>query len=143
MTDFRAILRVAITPDKPCASRRRPMAGLTYSPYVPALQPTRWAQLHRRSMARITMRKETMGLADKLKGLTKKAEDSAVEHKDQIHEAVQKAEVTADERTSGKYHEQIQNAGAKVDGFVDGLQEPEKVPASEGTTGAESPPRAS
>lgn len=84
-----------------------------------------------------------MGLADRLKGLTKKAEDTAVEHKDQIHEAVQKAETTADQRTGGKYHEQIQNASAKVDSFVDGLQKTEKKPASEGTTGGESTPRAS
>jgi MT0933-like antitoxin protein len=64
-----------------------------------------------------------MGLADRLKDLTKKAEDTAAEHKDQIHQAVEKAEATADQRTGGKYHEQIQKAGAKADSFVDGLQE--------------------
>jgi hypothetical protein len=84
-----------------------------------------------------------MGLADRLKGLTKKAEDAAVEHKDQIHQAVQKAETTADERTGGKYHEQIQKAGAKADSLVDGLQGSETKVASEGTTGGESTPRAS
>jgi ElaB/YqjD/DUF883 family membrane-anchored ribosome-binding protein len=84
-----------------------------------------------------------MGLADRLKGLTKKAEDAAVEHKDQIHQAVEKAEVTADERTGGRYHEQIQKAGAKADSFVDGLGDAEKKPAAEGTAGEESMPRAS
>jgi ElaB/YqjD/DUF883 family membrane-anchored ribosome-binding protein len=79
-----------------------------------------------------------MGFADRLKGLTKKAEDTAVEHKDQIHQAVQKAEATADQRTGGKYHEQIQKASAKADSFVDGLGETEKKAASE-----ESTPRAS
>ena len=79
-----------------------------------------------------------MGLADRLKGLTKKAEDMAVEHKDQIHETVQKAEATADKRTGGKYHEQIQKAGAKADSFVDGLQETEKRPANTGTTDGDS-----
>jgi len=84
-----------------------------------------------------------MGLADRLKGLTKKAEDTAVEHKDQINEAVQKAQATADQRTGGKYHEQIQKAGAKAESFVDGLQETERKAASEGAAGGESTPRAS
>jgi DNA-binding protein H-NS len=84
-----------------------------------------------------------MGLADRLKGLTKKAEDAAVEHKDQIHQAVEKAEAAADQRTGGKYHEQIQKAGAKAESLVDGLGEPEKKTASEGTAGGESAPRAS
>jgi DNA-binding protein H-NS len=84
-----------------------------------------------------------MGFADRLKGLTKKAEDAAVEHKDQIQQAVQKAEATADQRTGGKYHEQIQKAGAKAESLVDGLPENEKKAASEGTTGGESTPRAS
>jgi ElaB/YqjD/DUF883 family membrane-anchored ribosome-binding protein len=84
-----------------------------------------------------------MGIADKLKGLTSKAEDAAGEHKDQIHEAVQKAEVAADQRTGGKYHDQIQKAAAKTDTFVDGLSEPEKPAAPEESTGEESPPRPS
>jgi ElaB/YqjD/DUF883 family membrane-anchored ribosome-binding protein len=84
-----------------------------------------------------------MGIVDKLKGLTSKAEDSAAEHKDQIHEAVEKAEVAADERTGGKYHDQIQKAAAKADTLVDGLNEPVKPGASEGSTGEENPPRTS
>jgi ElaB/YqjD/DUF883 family membrane-anchored ribosome-binding protein len=84
-----------------------------------------------------------MGLADRLKGLTKKAEDTAVEHKDQIHEAVQKAEATADQRMGGKYHEQIQKAGDKADSLVDRLQESERKTVSEETAGGEGTPRAS
>jgi DNA-binding protein H-NS len=83
-----------------------------------------------------------MGLADRLKGLTKKAEETAVEHKDQIHQAVQKAEATADQRTGGKYHEQIQKAGVKAESLVDGLEGTERKAASEGITGGESTPRA-
>ncbi len=63
-----------------------------------------------------------MGLADRLKAVTKKAEDTAAEHKEQIQQAVQKVGATADERTGGKYHEQIEKAGAKADAFVDGLK---------------------
>jgi DNA-binding protein H-NS len=81
-----------------------------------------------------------MGLADRLKDLRKKTEDAAVEHKEQIHQAVQKAEAAADERTGGKYHEQIQQAGAKADAFVDNLSESEKRAASKDSAGAASTP---
>jgi ElaB/YqjD/DUF883 family membrane-anchored ribosome-binding protein len=84
-----------------------------------------------------------MGIADRLRNLTSKAEDAAVEHKDQIHGAVQKAEAAADQRTQGKYHEQIQKAAAKADALVDSLKETEKPPAAEGATDAESTPGAS
>jgi DNA-binding protein H-NS len=75
-----------------------------------------------------------MGLADRLKGLRKKAEDTAVEHRDQIHDAVQKAEVAADQRTEGRYHEQIQKAGAKADALVEGLQGTDSPATTETTT---------
>jgi ElaB/YqjD/DUF883 family membrane-anchored ribosome-binding protein len=81
-----------------------------------------------------------MGLADRLKDLPKKTEDAAVEHKEQIHQAVQKAEAAADERTGGKYHEQIQKAGAKADAFVDGLKESEDQAASNGNVDRASTP---
>jgi ElaB/YqjD/DUF883 family membrane-anchored ribosome-binding protein len=73
-----------------------------------------------------------MGITDRLKNLTKRAEDSAVEHKDQIHEAVQRAETAADERTGGKYHEQIQKAGAKADAFIDNLKPTDAEPDTGG-----------
>jgi ElaB/YqjD/DUF883 family membrane-anchored ribosome-binding protein len=84
-----------------------------------------------------------MGLADRLKGLSKKAEDATVEHKDQIQQAVQKAEAVAEERTGGKYHEQIRKAGAKADTFVEGLGETEKPQKTETTADVEGTPRAS
>jgi ElaB/YqjD/DUF883 family membrane-anchored ribosome-binding protein len=63
-----------------------------------------------------------MGISDRLKQLTKKAENTAAEHKDQIKEAVQKAEVTADQRSGGKYHDQIAGAAAKAQDYVDRLE---------------------
>ena len=63
-----------------------------------------------------------MGIADRLKNLTKRAEDSAVEHKEQIHEAVQKAEAAADQQTGGRYHDQIQTAGTKAEALIDNLK---------------------
>ena len=79
-----------------------------------------------------------MGLADKLRNLTKKAEDAAAEHQDQIHQAVEKAEAAADQQTGGKYHDQIQKAGAKADVFVDGLKPAE--PPDTPTTGSNPAP---
>jgi MT0933-like antitoxin protein len=64
-----------------------------------------------------------MGLSDRLKDLRSKAEDAVVERKDQIQQTVQKVGEAADQRTGGKYHEQIQKAGEKATGFVEGLGE--------------------
>jgi ElaB/YqjD/DUF883 family membrane-anchored ribosome-binding protein len=83
-----------------------------------------------------------MGIVDRLRNLTSKAEDTTVEHKDQIHQAVQKAEATADQRTEGRYHEQIQKAGAKADAFVDNLGQAEKGSPAGGTGGEEGTPPA-
>ncbi len=77
-----------------------------------------------------------MGFADKLKILTKKAEDEAATHKEQVHKAVLKAEEVADQRTGGQYHDQILKAGHKADDFVDGLKEPDPPAGAP----AESPP---
>jgi hypothetical protein len=63
-----------------------------------------------------------VGITDRLKDLRKKAGDTSAEHKDQIQAAVEKAEVAADERTGGKYHDQIAKAGAKVEEYVENLK---------------------
>jgi len=63
-----------------------------------------------------------MGLTDKLKDLTDKAVDTAVEHKDQVQQAVQKAGQLADERTGGRYHDQLAKAGAKAAAFLEDLR---------------------
>jgi ElaB/YqjD/DUF883 family membrane-anchored ribosome-binding protein len=85
----------------------------------------------------------TVGLGDTLKGFRKKAEDAAVEHKDQIHEAVQKAEVAADQRTGGKYHDQIQQAAGKVDTFVAGLDPTDGKAGGDDAAGGAAKPSAS
>jgi DNA-binding protein H-NS len=71
-----------------------------------------------------------MGLSDRIKDLRKKGEDTAAEHKEQIEQAVGKAEVAADQRTEGRYHEQIAKAGAKAEAYVQNLK-PEEKPAEE------------
>lgn len=84
-----------------------------------------------------------MRLADRLKDLTKKAEDTAADHKDQIRQAVQKAEAAADQQTGGKYHDQIENAGAKVDTFVDRIKEPATPQKAAETAAGENAPTSS
>ena len=64
-----------------------------------------------------------MAFADKLKDLRSKAEEAVVERKDQINQAVQKAGEVADQRTGGKYHDQIQRAGGKAVGMLEGLEQ--------------------
>lgn len=68
-----------------------------------------------------------MAIKDRIRGLTKKAQDTAAEHKDEIQQAVEKAEVTADQRTGGKYHDQIASAAAKAEAYVEKL-DPEETP---------------
>lgn len=78
-----------------------------------------------------------MGIADKLKDLKTKAVDATAEHSEKIHEAVEKAAATADERTGGKYSERIQKAGAKaasiVDDFAGSEQPPDATPEDSGS----------
>jgi gas vesicle protein len=80
-----------------------------------------------------------MGITDRLRDLTKKAEDTASEHKEQIQEAVQKVQSTADQRTGGRYSEQIQKVGAKAQTLVDRLEDPAK-PHEEAKPGEEAEP---
>jgi hypothetical protein len=77
-----------------------------------------------------------MGIADKLKDLKTKAVDATAEHSDKIHEAVEKAVATADERTGGKYSERIQHAGAKAGSLVDGFAGSEQAPDAQSQAAA-------
>ena len=77
-----------------------------------------------------------MGLADRLKDLKTKATDAVVERNEKIHDVVEKATTTADQRTGGKYHERIQKVGAKADSLVDGLKGTEKAPGADEGEGA-------
>jgi hypothetical protein len=63
-----------------------------------------------------------MGIADRLNELKSKAVDATVEHSDKIQEAVEKVASTANDRTGGKYHERIEQAGAKAGSLLDSLK---------------------
>ncbi len=60
-----------------------------------------------------------MGIADRVGKLAQKAQDAAVEHREQVQHAIEKAAVLADEKTAGKYSERIEAAGAKAEGLLD------------------------
>jgi hypothetical protein len=62
-----------------------------------------------------------MNFLDKLKGLGDKAEDLAADHKDEVQGAIDKAGNFVDDKTGGKYHDKIEDAEAKADDFVEGL----------------------
>jgi ElaB/YqjD/DUF883 family membrane-anchored ribosome-binding protein len=74
-----------------------------------------------------------MGLADRFSQLTKRAKDTAAEHKDQVDEALRKAAAAADQQTGGKYHDKIVNAETKAEGYVENLPEPGPTDAPTGT----------
>jgi MT0933-like antitoxin protein len=65
-----------------------------------------------------------MGLGDKFKNLTKQAQDAVAEHKDEIHDAVDRVSAAADQQTRGKYTAKIAKAGQKAGEAVDKFAEP-------------------
>lgn len=62
-----------------------------------------------------------MDFAEQFKHIKDKVEQAAVEHEGEIRRAVEQAQSAADEKSGGKYTEQIRSAGAKADGLVDKL----------------------
>jgi hypothetical protein len=83
-----------------------------------------------------------MDISDKLKDLGEKAKETAAEHKDQIRTAVEKAEAAADQQTGGRYHEQIVQAGEKVQAYVENLDPAQgDAGTKEGSAGAGGSPQ--
>jgi hypothetical protein len=80
-----------------------------------------------------------MGLGDKFKTFAKQAQDAVVEHKDQIHQAMDAAGVAADRKTKGKYTAKIAKFGEKAGEALDKLGAEEHKP---GTAGEQPPPSA-
>jgi ABC-type transporter Mla subunit MlaD len=72
-----------------------------------------------------------MGLADKLSALTRKAQDAAVEHRDQVEQAVENAATLADQQTGGRYHNKIAKAKGKADEYLDQQARRQAPPATD------------
>ena len=62
-----------------------------------------------------------MGMLDKMKALRSKAETAAVEHREELRKAVDKAGQLVDKRTQGKYHDKIDKLTTKADTQLDEL----------------------
>lgn len=62
-----------------------------------------------------------MGLMDKLKGLMGQGSKVAADHKDTIHDGVDKAADFADDKTGGKHADKIDSAAQKAKEGVDKL----------------------
>jgi hypothetical protein len=62
-----------------------------------------------------------MAFSDKLKNLTKQAQEAVAEHKDKIHDAVDAVSVAANEKTHGKYAAKITKFGQKASDAVEKL----------------------
>jgi hypothetical protein len=65
-----------------------------------------------------------MALADRLKSLFKQGGGAVASHKDQAHQAVDKVAAEANQRTGGKYGDQIDKAGKKADEAIDQMDDP-------------------
>jgi hypothetical protein len=66
-----------------------------------------------------------MGLGDKFKTLTKQAQDSVAEHKDQLQGAVEAVSVAADRKTKGRHTDKIARMGQKASDALDRLGDDE------------------
>jgi hypothetical protein len=73
-----------------------------------------------------------MGLGDKFKNLAKQAQDSVVEHKDQLQGAVEAVSVAADRKTKGRHTDKITRMGQKASDALDRLDHDDEDAAATG-----------
>jgi hypothetical protein len=69
-----------------------------------------------------------MSMFDKLKDA---AENALEEHGDVVKKAIDKAEDVVDQRTGGKYHDQIESAGDRAATFVDSRADDGPLPPTD------------
>jgi hypothetical protein len=81
-----------------------------------------------------------MGLGDKFKNIAKQAQDAVVEHKDQLHGAVDAVGVAADRKTRGKHTDKIAKFGQKAGDAIDKMGGEEKQDEAAGGGQAGSAP---
>jgi hypothetical protein len=84
-----------------------------------------------------------MGLGDKFKSIAKQAQDAVVEHKDQLHDAVDAAGVVADRKTRGRHTAKIAKFGQKAGEAIDKMGSETKPGSESGASEArasDSPP---
>ncbi|MEU3352973.1 antitoxin [Streptomyces sp. NPDC037389] len=69
-----------------------------------------------------------MSLMDTLKGLVGRGKEAAAENPEKVHEAVDKAGGFIDEKTEGKYSDQIGKGADAVKNAVPEREQPESPP---------------
>ncbi len=62
-----------------------------------------------------------MGFMDSAKSLFAKGKDAVGEHADKIEDGIEKVADTIDDKTGGKYSDQIDTAAEKAQDFIEGL----------------------
>jgi hypothetical protein len=93
-----------------------------------------------------------MGFSDKLKEMREKAQQSAAEHREQLHDAIDAAGVAANQKTRGRHAARIAKFGDKAGSALDkfagsedaagaaGAAATGDAPASEGPPATAPPP---
>jgi hypothetical protein len=64
-----------------------------------------------------------MGFMDSLKGMFSKGTEMAAEHEDKIQDGIDKVADMADDKTGGKYSDQIDSGAEKAKEVVEGLDD--------------------
>ncbi|KAA3640588.1 MAG: antitoxin [Armatimonadetes bacterium] len=64
-----------------------------------------------------------MGFMDSVKGMVSKGKDLAGDHADKVQDGIDKAADVADDKTGGKYSDQIDSGAEKAKDFVEGLDD--------------------
>lgn len=62
-----------------------------------------------------------MGFMDSLKGMMGKGKEVAADHEDAVQDGIDKAADMADDKTGGKYSDQIDTGAEKAKEVVEGL----------------------
>lgn len=73
-----------------------------------------------------------MGLGDKFRDLAKQAQETVGERRDEIHDAVDRVSLAADQQTKGKYTQQIAKVSRKAGEAVDKFAQSGEPPSGRG-----------
>jgi hypothetical protein len=67
-----------------------------------------------------------MGFLDKLKGMMGKGMEAAADHEDKIDDGIDKVAEVVNDKTDGKYSDQIDSGAEKAKDFVEGMGDEEE-----------------
>jgi hypothetical protein len=67
-----------------------------------------------------------MGFMDKFKGMFGKGMEAAADHADKVEDGIDKVADVADDKTGGKYSDQIDSGAEKAKDLVEGVSKDEE-----------------